>query len=413
MEVRIIDMDHKGNGIGRINNKIVFIPKGITGDLVDIEIVKSHRNYDEGRILKITQSSVDRIDSLCPYYDICGGCNISNLCYTKQLEYKKDKIVNIFKRYLGMEIDPVIIGSNNRYEYRNKITYRCVNGKLGLVSIDNDLVEIDRCYLVSDKVNELYEIISKEDLSWVDKVIIKECNNGLILGIYGNVDINNGDSIDNLCFNNKNISYLIDSIKDMCLSIYVNGICVCKNNDGYIYIGDLKYRVSLNSFFQVNTDNISRMYDVIVKYGDFCKNDRVIDLYCGVGSISLYVSRYVKSVLGIEIINDAINDAKENALLNGIDNVDFICGDVSKLVDDNVDGNKIIVDPPRTGLDNHTIDVLNEIDVDRLIYVSCDVMTLVRDLKKLDKYEIKDITLVDMFSQTHHVESIVLLKKIK
>ena len=153
------------------------------------------------------------------------------------------------------------------------------------------------------------------------------------------------------------------------------------------------------------------MYDVIVKYGDFCKNDRVIDLYCGVGSISLYVSRYVKSVLGIEIINDAIDEAKENALLNGIDNVDFICGDVSKLVDDNVDGNKIIVDPPRTGLDNHTIDVLNEVNVDRLIYVSCDVMTLVRDLKKLDKYEIKDITLVDMFSQTHHVECVLVLHR--
>ena len=409
MEVKIIDLDHKGNGIARIDNKIVFIPKCIPGDIVDINIVKSHKKYDDGRVNKVIIESDDRIDSLCPYYEVCGGCNISTLNYGKQLEYKKNKIKNIFKRYLDMDINLEIIGSDNRYEYRNKITYRCVNGKLGLVSIDNDLVEIDRCYLVSDKVNELYEIISKEDLSWLDKVIIKECNNGLILGIYGNVDINNGDSIDSVCLNNKNISYLIDSIKDMCLSIYVNGICVCKNNDGYIYIGDLKYRISLNSFFQVNTDNISRMYYVIVKYGDFCKNDKVIDLYCGVGSISLYVSRYVKSVLGIEIINDAINDAKENALLNKIDNVDFICGDVSKLVDDNVDGNKIIVDPPRTGLDSHTIDVLNEIDVDRLIYVSCDVMTLVRDLKKLDKYEIKDIILVDMFSQTHHVECIVLL----
>ena len=394
MQVRIIDMDHKGNGIGKINEKIVFVPKCITGDLVNIEIVKSHKKYDEGRVLEIIESSGDRIESLCPYYDVCGGCNISNLSYIKQLEYKKNKVINIFKRYLDMDIDPEILGSDKRYEYRNKITYRCVNGKLGLVSTFNDLVLVDRCCLVRDKVNDLYNIICKKDLSFVDKVVIKECDNGLILGIYGSGDINDN---------------LINNVKDRCLSIYVNGMCVCRNDFGYINIGDIRYRVSLDSFFQVNTGNISRMYDVIVKYGDFCKNDRVIDLYCGVGSISLYVSKYVDSVLGIEIVSDAIKDANENAKLNDINNVKFICGDVSKIVDSNVDGNKIIVDPPRVGLDNHTIDVLNEVNVVRLIYVSCDVMTLVRDLKKLDKYEVKDITLVDMFSQTHHVETIVLL----
>ena len=362
MQVRIVDMDHKGNGIGKIDNKIIFIPKSITGDLVDIEIVKSHKKYDEGRVLEIIESSCDRIDSLCPYYDVCGGCNISNLSYNKQLEYKKNKVINIFKRYLDMDIAPEILGSDNRYEYRNKVTYKCINGKLGLVSTFNDLVMVDRCCLVSDNVNELYEIISKEDLSCADKVVIKECDNGLILGIYGNVD-----------------NSFIDRVSDKCLSIYLNRECVFRSDFGYINIGDIRYRVSLDSFFQVNTENISRMYDVIVRYGDFCKNDRVIDLYCGVGSISLYVSKYVDSVLGIEIIEDAIRDANENAKLNNIDNVKFICGDVSKLVDDNVIGNKIFLAPPSVGLDNHTIDVLNKIDIDKLIYVSCDPMTLVRD----------------------------------
>ena len=411
MQVRIVDMDHKGNGIGKIDKKIVFIPKGITGDLVEIEIVKSHKKYDEGRILKIIDSSDDRIDSICPYYNVCGGCNISNLNYMKQLEYKKSKVVNIFKRYLDMDIDPVIVGSDNRYEYRNKITYKCVNGKLGLVSIDNDLVLVDKCFLVSDRVNELYEMISKGNLSLIDKIIIKQCDNGLILGIYGNIDIDESVTLDMYDKLDDSICSLIDTVRNKCLSIYINGICVCRDDFGYINIGDIIYRVSLDSFFQVNTENISRMYDVIVRYGDFCKNDGVIDLYCGVGSISLYVSKYVDSVLGIEIVEDAIKDANENAKLNNIDNVKFICGDVSKIVDDNVNGNKIIVDPPRGGLDNHTIDVLNEIDVDRLIYVSCDVMTLVRDLKKLDKYEVRDVTLVDMFSQTHHIETIVLLVK--
>lgn len=391
MRVKIVDIDHKGNGISRVDNKIIFIPKCIIGDCVDVDVVKSHKKYDEGRIRKIIEFSDDRIDSLCPYYDICGGCNISNLNYSKQLDYKKNKVINIFKRYLDMEINPMIIGSDNRYEYRNKITYKCVDGRLGLVSINNDLVDIDECFLVSDMVNNLYKCICKKDLSDVKKIIIKECDNGLILGIDGNMNI--------------------DSIKDMCLSIYIDGDCVWNNGDGYINIGDIKYRVSMESFFQVNTNNISRLYNVIVKYGDFSRNDKIIDLYCGVGSISLYISKYVGSVLGIEIIEDAIKDAIENAKLNEIENVEFICGDVSKLIEENLLGNKVIVDPPRSGLDNHTLDVLNDINIDRLIYVSCDPMTLVRDLGKLYSYDVIDVTLVDMFPQTHHCEVVVLLEK--
>ena len=391
MEVKIIDLDHKGNGIARIDNKIIFIPKCVPGDIVDIEVIKTHKKYDEGRVLKLISSSDNRIDTICPYYNICGGCNISSLNYSKQLEYKKNKIINIFKRYLNLDIRPEIIGSNNRYEYRNKITFQSRNGVVGLVSIDNELIDISECLLVSEKVNELYKKICLEDLSKVNKIIIKECDNGLILDIEGTINI--------------------DNIKDMCLSIYCDNECVYNNECGYINIGDIKYRVSKDSFFQVNSSNITRLYDVVLEYGEFKNTDNVIDLYCGVGSISLYISKYVNSVLGIEIIEDAIMDAKENAKLNNINNVDFVCGDVSKLVDDNVSGNIVVVDPPRIGLDNHTIDVLNNINIDKLIYVSCDPMTLVRDLGKLDNYEMKDITLVDMFPNTHHVESVILLQK--
>ena len=290
-----------------------------------------------------------------------------------------------------MDINPNIVGSDNRYEYRNKITFRCSGGKLGLVDIFNNVVNVSSCLLVSSKVNLLYKRICEQDLSRVKKVIIKECQNGLMLSVLGYIDI--------------------DNLKDMCLSIYIDNECVYKIDDGYIYIGDIKYMVSMDSFFQVNSCNIANLYDVLVKYGDFSLDDRVIDLYCGVGSIGLYIAKYVRGVLGIEIISDAIVDAKKNAEINDICNVDFVCGDVSKLIDDNIVGNKVIVDPPRTGLDSHTIDVLNKISIDKLIYVSCDPMTLVRDLKMLDKYEIKDITLVDMFPQTHHVESVVLLQK--
>lgn len=388
MKVNIIDMDHNGNGISKVDNKVIFIPKTITGDICDIKIYKEYKNYDIGRLNNIIEKSNDRVDTICPYYNICGGCNISNLNYNKQLDYKVNKVKNIFKKYLNINIEPNIIDSNKKYNYRNKITYHNDNN-LGLVDIDNNIININKCLLVSDKVNNLYNKIKLNDISNIKKIVIKECNNGLILDIIGNMNI--------------------DNLKDDCLSIYINNKCVYKKEDGYINIGNIKYMVSNNSFFQINTDNIYKLYDEIVRYGNFNKNDKVIDLYCGVGSISLYIAKYVKGVLGIEIIDEAIKDAKENAKVNNIDNVSFICGDVSKLVDKNISGNKLIVDPPRVGLDKHTCNVINDSKIDTIIYVSCDPMTLVRDIKNLSNYELKEISVIDMFPQTHHVECVTLL----
>ena len=390
MEIKIEKMDHTGNGIGFYDGKICFIPKSVVGDIVDVSFVKSTKKYNIGKVEKIVKSSDSRIDSICPYYQLCGGCNINNLSYDEQLEFKKNKVKNIFKRYLNLDINPNIIGSRDEYKYRNKITFHVNNKKIGLVSIDGDIIDIDNCLLVSDKVNELYNLIRKEDLSLVKKIVIRECDNGLILDIDGTFDIS--------------------KIKNMCLSIYSNGKCIFSNGDGYILVNDIKYLVSNKSFFQVNTSNIKNLYDLVLKYGNFCGNERVIDLYCGVGSISLYISKYVKSVLGIEIVNEAIIDAKNNACQNNIENVDFICGDVSKIVNSKIKGDVVIVDPPRIGLDKHTIDVLNECRIKKIIYVSCNPMTLVRDIKMLNNYSLDKIELVDMFPQTHHVECVCLLK---
>ena len=390
MKIKIIDMDHSGNGIGKIDNKICFIPKTITNDICEINIYKENRNYNIGRLNKIVEKSNDRTNSICPYYNNCGGCNISNLTYKKQLEFKLTKVKNIFKKYLNMDINPEIIASKKEYGYRNKITYHKDN-ELGLISLDNTVIDIDKCLLVSDKVNELYKIIKCEDLSKVKTITIKECDNGLILDVLGDINI--------------------DNLKDKCLSIYINDKCIYKKEDGYILINNIKYNVSNKSFFQINTSNISSLYDEIIRVGKFKKTDKVIDLYCGVGSISLYISKYVDSVLGIEIVMDAIKDAKENAKINNINNAKFICGDVTKLIDDNINCDVIIVDPPRIGLSKHVSSVINNSNIDKIIYVSCDPMTLVRDIKRLDNYIIKDISLVDMFPQTHHCESITVLER--
>ena len=390
MDVKIIELDHMGNGIARSDGKIIFVPKTIPGDEVEITIKKQHKKYDEGRIDKIIKESDERDIARCPYYQICGGCNISNLSYDKQLEYKKDKVKNMFKRYLDIDVNPKILRSDKQYGYRNKITLHN-NKELGLVSIDNQIINVDKCLLMSDKVNELISLIKNEDIKNVNKVIIREASNGLILSIEGNIETN--------------------KLQDKCLEIYLNNVLIYQKERPYLMIGNNKYYVADKAFFQVNTLSIKKLYDQIIEYGMFNKEDRVIDLYCGVGSISLYIAKYVKDVLGIEIVEEAIKNAYENATLNKINNASFRCGDVRLLIDECSEYNKVIVDPPRAGLDKHTVSVLNNSEVDRIVYVSCDPMTLVRDIKMLDNYYLEDVMLVDMFPQTHHVESVVLLQR--
>ena len=395
MRISVKRMDHLGRGIGYNEGKVIFIPKAIPGDVVDIEITNSYKKYDIGKIIEIIEPSNERIDVGCPYYYECGGCHISNLKYFNQVNFKKDKVIDIFKRYLNKEIVPRVISSEKDFEYRNKITYQVENGKIGLVDINNNFIEIDKCLLVSDRVNKLLSILKKEDLSKTIKIVIRECDNGLILSITGDIKI--------------------DNLINECLEIYINGERKYFLEEGYLYIGNLKYRVSDKSFFQINTSNICHLYDEVIRYGEFTGNERVVDLYCGVGSISLYISKYVKSVLGIEIVKEAIDDANYNKKINKINNATFICSDVAKIIDDKIECDTLIVDPPRAGLDKHTKSVINNSNIKKVIYVSCDPMTLVRDLKDLDMYNLEKISIVDMFPQTCHVEcaSILHRKKLK
>lgn len=399
MEVVIEKMNHQAMGIAKINGKVVFIPKVIVGDIVDIDIVKEYKNYNIGRVNKIIKKGSKRVDVLCPYYDICGGCSISAYIYEDELEYKVNNVIDIFKRN-EIDIKPNIIKSDNRYGYRNKITLQVSNGIIGLYEEDsNKIVEVDKCLLVSDKLNEIIDIIKKNiNVNKCNKIVIRDTYYGIMIIFYGSVN------------NEEVIKYLGKKV----VSIYTyNNKYKCIYGEKYLYemIGEYKYRISPDSFFQVNSRTVNKLYNKVVEYAiKNEKKDNLVDLYCGTGTIGIYLSKYFNNIIGIELNKQAVEDAKENVKINSVNNIEFYAGDVGKIINDQIKADVIVVDPPRSGLDKRTKDILLKIKANKIVYVSCNPLTLARDIKELDTgYMLEDITLVDMFPNTHHVECVSVL----
>lgn len=394
--IEITSLDHNGSGIGRLNEKIVFVRNALPEEIVDIKIINEKRKFIEANVSKYIKKSSKRIDSPCPYFDICGGCDILHLSYNDQLIFKQEKIENIVNKYIGNSIKVnKIIGSSTNFGYRNKTTFQ-VKEKLGLYKNKSyDIVPIDKCLISDNLINKAIKYLNKLELSKITKIICRVGYDGLMIIIETN---------------DENIN--IDCIKDISSSIYlkINNEYKLVYGNEYIYenINGYKYLVSPDSFFQINLDTCTKLYNKIKEYVG--TNKDVLDLYCGTGSIGIFVSKN-NNVLGIEINKYATCDALKNKEINNITNIDFVCGDSGKMID-NLDFNPdvIIVDPPRSGLDKRTIENIIKIKSKELIYVSCDPMTLVRDLKLLNKYyDIKEITPFDMFPNTKHVECLTLL----
>lgn len=395
MEVMIERLNDNGDGVGRVLGKVIFIPKTLPGDLVSVKIVKEYKNYIKGDVLEYLKYSDKRSLVSCPYYYECGGCQIMGLDYESQLAYKKDKVINILKKYANIDFNPSIVGSYN-YHYRNKITIQVKDGEIGLYKVgSNDLVSIDRCLLVSDNVNSLIRLIKDNlDLINIEQIIIREAFNQLMVKFVGKIDR----------------SILLERIMPYVNSLYLNDELLGGDECLKDRLGDYQFLVSPNSFFQVNHNQTINLYDQVKKYlGE--DNGRVLDLYCGTGSIGIYVSKCCECVDGIEVSSSSVGDANNNILLNNLDNVFVELGDVSKVLEISNDYDCVIVDPPRSGLDKRTKSILKQMQCSKVIYVSCDPITLARDLKELQEvYDVIDITLFDMFPNTYHVESVVLMK---
>ena len=394
--VKVEKLDNLGRGIARIDNKIVFIENALPEEVVDIEIIKDKKNYSLARRINLEKKSKYRIE-ICPYSDFCGGCDLISLEYDKQLEYKQNKIEELVRRNLEEDIKINNIIYDKDFAYRNKILLHIMQEKLGFFEqMTNNIVDIDKCLLVNDRINSLISLIRKfiKNNRELKSVVIRSSSNGDTMLIFsGNVSkellLESFSMVDVIVLNNK----------------LVKGQFIKER------LGDKEFLIYPNSFFQVNMFNTLNLYNEVKRMTYNKKYGNILDLYCGTGTIGIFLSQIATSVVGIEVVEDAVIAAKSNADINNVENIKFICGRVEDYIDgfNNID--LIIVDPPRSGLDKKTIDNVKRINPKEIIYVSCDPMTLVRDLKELEEdYLIKEITPVDMFSNTHHVECVCVLK---
>lgn len=445
IEVNITTLGAEGEGIGKLSDGFtVFVTDALPGDKVLAHIMKVKKSYAYAFASKILEPSSFRVEAKCPVAKKCGGCTLLHLSYEKQLEYKNEKVLGCITRIGGIDNPPMepIVGTDNPYYYRNKAQFPVGVDKDGKAVIgfyrkrSHDVVANTAC-IIQAKVNESIMKCVEDFLNeYHVPPYNEETGKGLVRHVFTRVGFTSKEVMICLVINGKklpNSEVLTERLKDTVakenltlksFSLNVNEKntnvimgteCIPVFGELYIedYIGDIKYRISPLSFYQVNPVQTKKLYDLAREYADLTGKETVWDLYCGIGTISLYLSKKAKEVYGVEIVPEAIEDAKINAEINGITNAKFFVGASEDVADTLPTPDVIVVDPPRKGCDEKLLETISKVKPNRVVYVSCDPATLARDLKILcnSGYEVKKIRPVDQFSHTMHVETVVLLKK--
>ena len=397
MNVKIEKMDDFGRGIAYIDDKVVFVPKTIVDDIVDIKIMSEKKKYSIAKVNEIINPSKLRIPFKCPYFDICGGCSLQNVEYRIELEYKLQKINNLLKKNkIDYQVKD-IIKSAKRYNYRNKVSLKIEDNIIGYYEKDtHNIVEINKCFLLNDAINDVIDDLPRLSIINGSVIIRSNLKGELLLIIY----------TDKL--NKDGIKYLVN--KHRISGIVLNDKCIFGSDFLVDKIDDYKFKISYNSFFQVNPYICKELFKIVKDYTKDANN--LIDLYSGVGTLSIVAKENASSVLGVEIIDNAAINAKTNAMLNGVSNISFIASDTNKIISYLEGKDFVIVDPPRSGLTSKVIEGIKKYQVKNILYVSCDPNTLMRDLNLLlTDYKIIEFKLLDMFPNTYHVESVCVLNR--
>ena len=449
-EVYIEDMSAEGAGIGKIGTFPLFVKDTVIGDKAIVRVIKLKKTYGYGRLIDIIEPSPDRVEAKCPVARQCGGCTLQHLSYEKQLEYKYNKVKNCLERIGGLkgieEKMEMTLGMEVPFYYRNKAQFPVRRNKEGKVATGffagrtHSLIENDHC-CIQAKVNDDILAAVKDYMNEYNlEPYNEELHTGLVRHILTRAGFVTGQVMVCLVLNGTashlpNVNELIDKLIKIegMTSIIVNTNREKTNKilgdkvqtiwgEDYIedYIGNVKYQIGPLSFYQVNPEQTKVLYGKALEFCELSGDETVWDLYCGIGTISLFLAQKAKQVYGVEIIPAAIEDAKRNAKLNGMDNVEFFVGKAEEVLPDAYvkSGGKmyadvIVVDPPRKGCEESLLNTIVKMAPKKVVYVSCDPATLARDLKYLvgEGYEVKKVQPVDMFPMGGHVETVCLLSR--
>lgn len=462
-QVAVVAYAAGGKSIAKLDGKVVFIEGAVPGDVVDVRLSKNKKDWAEGKAIRIIEFSKERVAPFCTHFGVCGGCKWQMLPYAKQLEYKQEEVVQQMKRIGKVDLPEIqpIAGASETTHYRNKLEFtfsakkyfteeemRAIpmpeDGPRGLPSIPalgfhvpgafDKVIDIETCYLQADPSNSIRNKIRTYALEKGYSFYDIRNHLGLLRNLLVRL-CSTGDLMVNLVFGEddpKARKDLMEFIKDefpSITSLYytVNTkfndslndqtpICYHGNEFVIEQLGELKFKIGPKSFFQTNSKQAELLYFITKDFAELDGSQVVYDLYCGTGSIGIFVSDLAKKVIGVEVISEAIDDAKENAALNFINNAAFFAGDAAEICNDvffatHGRPDVIITDPPRVGMHAKLVEQLLQMEAPLVVYVSCNPATQARDLQLLSvKYDVTAIRPVDMFPHTHHIENIVQLK---
>ncbi|KGX90214.1 RNA methyltransferase [Pontibacillus halophilus JSM 076056 = DSM 19796] len=443
VEVTFEDLTHEGNGVGKIDGYPLFVPYGLPGEKAEVKVVKVKKNFGFGKLIKATEPSEHRVEPPCPVYYQCGGCQLQHMSYQMQLDMKQKQVQDAMKKIGHLEHVPVhpVMGMEDPWRYRNKVQIPVGQDGDGLKAgfyqkRSHNIIDMDQCIIQDEHNDRMVEavrrIAEKHGISAYDE----ESHRGTIRHIMSRTGQATGEIMVVIVTKTKKLPHQEEIINEIVETFpNVKSIVHNVNNkrtnvilgeqtnviygDKYIHdkIGDVEFKISPKSFYQVNPVQTKTLYDQALKYADLKGHETVVDAYCGIGTISLFLAQQAKQVYGVEIIADAVNDAKKNAKHNHIENAEFVVGEAENVFpwwkDQGLRPDVVVVDPPRKGCDENLLNAMIEVKPEKIVYVSCNPSTLARDLRILEDggYETQEVQPVDMFPQTSHVECVTWLKR--
>lgn len=444
IEAEIIDLNHTVQGVAKIDNFVVFVPGAVTGDVVTAEITEAKKNYAVGKLINIIRPSGLRINPPCTYYEQCGGCQLMHMNYEGQLKYKKERVINELKRAEVSFEEAVVndtIGMENPFRYRNKTAF-------SVTQKDNEIhigpyeqgtyntVDIDSCLIQSSEADNIIKtfksLMTKYNIKAYDKktgrgtvrnIVIRNnrINDLMLIIVTSSDDLPHKDMIvRELILSNPAVKTIMQNINTKNTNLVMGNKNITLFGDGTIKdtIDGLTFTISPETFFQVNPAQTEKLYKTAIEYAGITKDDICFDIYCGIGTISLMAARHAKKVYGVEIVEQSIINARENAKNNNISNVQFFAGKaeqvVPKLYKQDINADIVIVDPPRKGCEKEVIDTIINMAPQKVVYVSCNPSTLARDIKLLESggFKLQKVQPIDQFPWSGHVECVVLMSRV-